>query len=108
MDRWRAVEIVLTALAAIFLLIASQGRHSYGFYIVLRLVCCVGAVYWAARLYRVGPQGWLWAFAAVAVLLNPILPVRMHRADWQPIDLALGILLLGWSGYWTFRKPSRL
>jgi hypothetical protein len=48
----------------------------------------------------------MWAFLAVALLLNPILPVRMHRQDWQPIDVALGLLLLGWSGYWAFRRPS--
>jgi hypothetical protein len=45
---------------------------------------------------------------AVALLLNPILPVRMHRTDWQPIDLWLGVSLLGWAGYWTFRKPRIL
>jgi hypothetical protein len=48
----------------------------------------------------------MWAFLAVALLLNPILPVRMQRSQWQPVDLWLGILLLGWSGYWAFRKSS--
>ena len=42
-------------------------------------------------------------FVAVALLLNPFLPIRMQRAQWQPIDLCLGILLIGWSGYWLFR-----
>jgi hypothetical protein len=40
----------------------------------------------------------------VALLLNPFLPIRMQRAQWQPIDFWLAILLLGWSGYWLFRK----
>jgi hypothetical protein len=31
----------------------------------------------------------------------------MHRADWQPIDLVLGLLLLGWSGYWLWRTRQR-
>ena len=31
----------------------------------------------------------------------------MQRAQWQPIDLCLGILLIGWSGYWLFRKRTR-
>jgi hypothetical protein len=92
---------------AAFLLVAAQGRHSYGFYVVLRLLATVGAVYWAARVYQAGPRGWAWAFAAVALLMNPILPVRMHRSDWQPIDLWLGILLLGWSGYWLVRRSRR-
>ena len=33
----RAAEVLLTAVAAIFLLVASQGRHPYGVYVVLRL-----------------------------------------------------------------------
>ena len=104
----RPLEIVLTAFVAVFLIVAAEGRHTYGFYIVLRLAATVGAVYWAARVHHAGPRGWVWAFAAVALLLNPILPVRMHRADWQPIDLWLGVLLLVWSGYWAFRKPHSL
>ena len=105
MDRRRVWEVVLTVLAAILLLVAAEGRHAYGFYIVLRLAATIGGVYWAVRVYHTGPRGWLWAFIAAAVLLNPMLPIRMHRTDWQPIDLWLGVLLLGWAGYWAFRKP---
>jgi hypothetical protein len=92
----------------VFLLVAAEGQHAYGFYVVLRLAATVGAVYWAVRVYHAGPRGWLWAFAAVALLLNPVLPVRMHREDWQPIDLGLGVLLLIWSGYWLVRKSHDL
>jgi hypothetical protein len=47
----------------------------------------------------------MWAFLAVGILLNPILPVRMQRSQWQPIDLWLGVLLIVSAGYWAFRKP---
>ena len=50
----------------------------------------------------------MWAFLAVALLLNPIFPVRMPRADWQPINLWLGVLLLCWSGYWFWRTRRRV
>jgi len=89
------------------LLIAAVGKHPYGFYMVLRLVITVGAVYWARRAYKARLRGWAWAFVAVALLLNPFLPIRMQRAQWQSIDLWLGILLIGWSGYWLFRKQTR-
>ena len=108
MDRRRVWEVVFTVLAAVCLLIAAEGRHAYGFYVVLRLAATVGAVYWAVRVYHAGPRGWLWAFVAVALLPNPVLPVRMHRADWQPIDLWLGVLLLGWAGYWIVRKHRKM
>jgi TPR repeat protein len=90
-------------LGAVLLLVAAVGKHPYGFYMVLRLVITVGAVYWAWRVYKAGLRAWTWIFVAVALLLNPFLPIRMQRAQWQPIDLCLGILLIGWSGYWLFR-----
>ena len=98
------MEVVLTMLGAALLLIAADGKHPYGFYMVLRLVITVGAVYWAWRVYKAGQRAWTWMFVAVALLLNPFLPIRMQRTQWQPIDLCLGILLIGWSGYWLVRK----
>ena len=104
MNRERILEVVLTMLGAVLLLIAAVGTQPYGFYMVLRLVITVGAVYWAWRVYKEGQRAWTWMFVAVALLLNPFLPIRMQRIQWQPIDLCLGIFLIGWSGYWLFRK----
>ena len=89
---------------AVSLVIAALGNHPYGFYMVLRLVITVGAAYWASRVYELGKRAWAWIFATIALLLNPFLPIRMSRDDWQPIDLFLGLFLTGWSGYWLFRK----
>ena len=106
MRRGRILEIVLTMLGAVLLLIASVGKQPYGFYMVLRLVITVGAVYWAWRVYRAGQRAWTWIFVTVALLLNPFLPIRMQRTQWQPIDLYLSIFLIGWSVYWLFRILS--
>jgi membrane associated rhomboid family serine protease len=106
MESKRVWEVALTVLVAMILLVAAEGKYPYGFYMVLRTVATVGGAYWAVRVYQVGLRGWMWGFLAVAFLLNPILPVRMQRSQWQPIDLWLGIFLLGWSGYWAFRKSS--
>lgn len=104
MNSRRLQEVALTALGAVLLLVAAFGKYPYGFYMVLRLVITVGAAFWAWRVYQVGLRGWTWAFAAVALLMNPLLPIRMQRAQWQPVDLCLSVLLLGWCGYWLFRK----
>jgi hypothetical protein len=79
-DKKRISETSLTALVAIWLLFAAQGRHAYDFYIMLRLGVTVGALYWVVRLFRSGSKGLPWVFVAVAILLNPVLPIRMHRA----------------------------
>jgi len=107
MNSKRVWEVALTVLVAIILLAAAEGRYSYGFYMALRTAATVGGVYWAVRVYQAGPRGWMWAFLAVALLLNPILRVRMHREDWQPIDLVLGLFMLGWSGYWLWCTRQR-
>jgi hypothetical protein len=75
-DRKRVWEVALTVLVAIGLLAAAEGRYPYGFYMALRTAATVGGVYWAVRVYQAGPRGWIWAFLAVALLLNPILPVQ--------------------------------
>jgi hypothetical protein len=103
--RRRTSEVMPTVLAATFLILAANGRHSYAFYILLRLIVTVGAVYWAWNVYELGSRGWVWIFSAVALLMNPFLPIRMHRPDWQPIDLCLGVFLLCWSVFWYFRRP---
>jgi hypothetical protein len=102
----RLQEVTLTGFGAILLLVAAFDKHPYGFYMVLRLVTTVGGIYWAWRVRQAKLPGWTWVFTAVALLMNPILPLRMHRTDWQPIDLGLGVLLLGWSGFWFFRKTE--
>ena len=106
-DRRRTSEVSLTVLAAMFLIVAATGRHSYAFYMLLRLIVTVGAVYWAWNVYEMGLRGWVWIFASVALLMNPFVPIRMRRSDWQPIDLGLGVLLLCWSVFWYFRRPHK-
>ena len=81
MDSKRVWEVALTVVVALALLAAAEGRYPYSFYMALRTAATVGGVYWVVRVYQAGPRGWMWAFLAVALLLNPILPVRMHRQD---------------------------
>ena len=58
MNRERIVEVVLTMLGAVLLLVASAGKQPYGFYMVLRLVITVGAIYWAWRVCKAALWGW--------------------------------------------------
>jgi hypothetical protein len=48
-------------------------------------------------------RGWVWVFTAVALLMNPFVPIRMHRTDWQPVDLFLVVLLFCWSALSSYR-----
>lgn len=58
MNLKRYSECALTLVSAALLLFASTGRHPYGFYMVLRLVITIGAVYGAWRVYQVKLRAW--------------------------------------------------
>jgi hypothetical protein len=69
--------------------------------------CVYGA--WFASENR--KDVWTWLLGAGAVLFNPILPFRMHRADWASFDLiGAGVLLLGAlelrKGSWKTNKSA--
>ena len=83
----------LPALAAIALLVLSFGRWPYGFYTLMRFVVCGSAAYMALKANRQGKAAWIWTLGAIAVLFNPVLPVRMSRTDWQMFDLGAAAVL---------------
>jgi len=80
--------------AVIFLALGLIDRWPYGFYTVLRVVVCVSAVYLAVLARELRRFNWVWLMAILALLFNPLVPVRLPRAPWQIIDLiAAGIFL---------------
>ncbi len=76
----------IPALAATALLLVALGTHPYGYYTFLRWAVCLsaGIVAWVAWQSRVRLAAW--AFLAVGVLFNPVIPIYMARSEWQPID----------------------
>ena len=59
----------------------------YGYYQLLRLVA-TGVFVWAAVVgFRRGSAGYGFAFAVLALLFNPVIPVYLSKALWAPIDI---------------------
>lgn len=79
---------------AALLLGAVFGHWPYGFYTLMRFVVCGCAIYLAVNANRGGSGAWPWIMGGIAVLFNPIVPVRMHRSDWQIVDLVAALTLL--------------
>ena len=71
---------------------ATVGSLPYGYFQILRLVACGAACFGASTLKH--RPAWLWTMVIIAVLFNPIAPVRLDRGIWQLIDLATGIVFL--------------
>ena len=81
--------------AAVFLFLAFLD-WPYGYYQLLRLVV-TGAAAWVAYIAFTGKKQWLMAiFIIVALLFNPLVPVRLGRETWAGIDVlcAVGFIVM--------------
>ena len=77
-------------LSAVLLLIAI-GHWPYNYYTVLRLVVCISGIYIAYTAHQRSLTWIVWCFSFIALLFNPLIPVHLSRAAWQPIDIAAAI-----------------
>jgi hypothetical protein len=84
----RSPVVLTTCLLAL----AAFGGWPYAFYQLLRLITCGTAGYMAFITHQEQKRGWMWTVVAVALLFNPLLPIRLSRQDWQPIDLVVALV----------------
>ena len=79
----------LIALTALF-------RLPYHLYFVIRTLICLGSIILTLLELRISHRNWYWIFALVfiAITINPIFPIGLHRARWAIIDLAIAATLL--------------
>jgi hypothetical protein len=75
------------------LLVWALARHPIGYYTVLRLVTCAVCVYGAYLAAQWKQMGWLFAFGAIAILFQPLVPFRMTKQTWQYVDVGVAIFL---------------
>jgi hypothetical protein len=82
--------------AAGVLLLAAFSHWPYLFYVLLRLTICAIALYLAHSAFTDARKVRVWAFGALAVLFNPIIPMRMHRSDWSIVNLIAAAVFVFW------------
>ena len=81
-------------LIAAVLLFAALARHIYDYFSLLRWISCGVCAFTAFQAGEIKKFGWLWIFAIIAIILNPVAPLRFKRETWNAIDVAAGVLLL--------------
>ena len=88
----------------IILLVVAVFRMPYGYYTFLRITICAAA----ALIATVGlleqtrfDIRWTILFVLIVILVNPILPIRLHRAIWFYLDLTAAALFLA---HLSFRR----
>jgi hypothetical protein len=62
--------------------------NPYGYYILLRIICCTCFAYLAISAFRRKEEGFGWVLGATALVYNPILPVHLNRELWSLINIA--------------------
>ena len=76
------------------LLFVALANWPYGYYSFLRLAVCAAASVLAWRASKAGRPLWTLVMAGIALLFNPIIPVRFHRAEWAWIDAVAASVFL--------------
>jgi FtsH-binding integral membrane protein len=86
---------IVTIIASGLLFIALSDGLPYGYFTFLRFVVCAVGAYLAYKTYEVSKESlWVWAFAGIAILFNPIIPIYLQREQWVIIDLIVGVFFL--------------
>ena len=75
------------AIAGVMLLWALNPENPYGYYIVLRWVCCAAFTYLALKALAQGKEGWVWVLGVMAVIYNPIIRIHLTREIWSLINI---------------------
>jgi hypothetical protein len=74
---------------AIFLCIVPFFKFPYGIYTLLRIVVTLSSAFIIYNNYKkinsVNPT--IVIFSIILIIFNPILPIRLNREMWLPIDL---------------------
>jgi hypothetical protein len=85
---------VIARIDASALLFWALARQPYGYFILLRWVTCGVSAYCAYLSYSIKRTPWAWLYGFVALLFNPLAPVRLDRQTWGYLDIATGVVFL--------------
>lgn len=95
---------IIIAISSAFLLLAGFDGWPYDFFVLLRFIVCVSAVYLAWLADETKQEKWIWAYGIIAVLFNPFFPLHFGRSAWAVIDIATAIFLITSSFHFRLTK----
>jgi len=85
---------IASAISIIMLLLAIPTFWAYGYYVLLRWVVTISAVFLLSLAYESKKTFWFFSMGIVAILFNPIIPVHLDKETWVMIDFITAILFL--------------
>ena len=86
-SRWKEPLWILSAVSTLFVL-CGLAKMPYGYYMLLRTAVCLTAAYGFSKALDFESRLWLWVYGSIAVLSNPIFPVRLgNKGIWEIINI---------------------
>jgi hypothetical protein len=73
--------------AVLMLLWALNPGNPYGYYVLLRWVCCGVFIFLATQAVAFGVQSWAWTYGIMAGVYNPILRIHLNREIWSVVNV---------------------
>jgi hypothetical protein len=76
------------AIVILLLLWALYPHNPYGYYTLLRIVCCVVFSFLSYKAHARGNETWTLLFGITAIIYNPIVPLPLKRQLWSIVNIA--------------------
>lgn len=95
-DMTRALMVMAVVCAAL-LEGAIFGHWPAGFYVLLRVAVCASALYMAGQAADIEQRGWAMTLVMVALVFNPLIPLRMTPQSWRLADGFTAMLMLAFA-----------
>ncbi|MFW9851823.1 MAG: DUF6804 family protein [Candidatus Thorarchaeota archaeon] len=81
-------------ITSVLLLIAIFPIKQYSFFILLRWVVFISAIYVGYFMCQAKKPTWVWIMGIIVVLFNPIVPIHLSKGIWQAIDFVTAIIFI--------------
>ncbi|MDD5746207.1 MAG: hypothetical protein PHO30_02975 [Candidatus Omnitrophica bacterium] len=83
MNKTKTPKIIATILLAL----ALNPYNPYGYYVLLRWVCCAIFVFLTITSFENKKENWIWIFGVLAFIYNPIIRIHLNKFLWTIINL---------------------
>lgn len=80
------------AIAILMLLWAMYPENPYGYYVLLRVICCALFMYLCFASIRLKVSIWAWILGVTAFVYNPIIPLHLNRDLWTVVNIITVII----------------
>ncbi len=86
-------QIITPSIVVMLLLfIAIFPIEEYGYYILLRWIVCLTAIYIAYFSYEAEKIYWSWTMGIIALIFNPLIPFHLGKDIWVVVDFIAAIV----------------